>query len=134
MPPKIGQTKKAKAEAANKSSKKAPKKWNKGHNREALQNAVMLDKDTYNKMMNDVPKYKLITPSIISDRLKIAVSVAAAGLKQLCRERKIKLVSCSSKHRVYCKAEAPAPAPLPRASVDQRRIRQLHCAESVELI
>lgn len=101
MPPKIGQTKKAKAEAANKSSKKAPKKWNKGHNREALQNAVVLDKDTLNKLRHDVPKYKVITPAIISDRLKIAVSLASAGLKQLCREKQIRLVACSSKHRVY---------------------------------
>lgn len=110
MPPKIGQTKKAKADAANKSSKKAPKKWNKGHSREALQNAVMLDKETLNKMLNDVPKYKVITPSIISDRLKIAVSLAASGLQQLCREKKIRLVACSSKHRVYTKIEAPAAA------------------------
>lgn len=110
MPPKIGQTKKAKVEAANKSSKKAPKKWNKGHNREALQNAVGLDKDALNKMRNDVPKYKVITPSIISDRLKIAVSVAAAGLKQLCREKQIRLVSCSSKHRVYSRLAPVAQA------------------------
>lgn len=127
MPPKVGQTKKAKMEAANKGAKKTTKKWSKGQSREALQNAVMFDKETYDKLRNDVPKYKLITPSIVSDRLKIAVSIAAAGLKQLCREKQIRLVSCSSKARVYTHvvqsagaeaADAPAEAaatPAPAA-------------------
>lgn len=102
----MGQTKKAKAEAANKSTKKGNKKWSKEKGqRESLQNAVMFDQETLKKLRNDVPKYKLITPSIISDRLKITVSLASAGLQQLCRERLIKLVSCSSKHRVYTRAE-----------------------------
>lgn len=129
MPPKIGQSKKAKAEAASKGGKKTTKKWSKGHTREALQNAVMFDKDTYTKLRNEVPKYKVITPSIISDRLKIAVSLASAGLKQLCRERLIRLVSCSSKHRVYTRnlqqaapaetAKAAAPAPAAAAKDDE---------------
>uniref|UniRef100_A0A0A9YVX0 40S ribosomal protein S25 n=1 Tax=Lygus hesperus TaxID=30085 RepID=A0A0A9YVX0_LYGHE len=111
MPPKIGQSKKAKVEAANKGGKKTTKKWSKGHTREALQNAVMFDKDTYTKLRTEVPKYKVITPSLISDRLKIAVSLASAGLKQLCRERLIRLVSCSSKHRVYTRNLQQAAAP-----------------------
>ncbi|CBZ30181.1 ribosomal protein S25 [Leishmania mexicana MHOM/GT/2001/U1103] len=110
MPPKAGQTKKAKMEAANKGAKKTTKKWSKGQSREALQNAVMFDKETYDKLRSEVPKYKLITPSIISDRLKIAVSIAASGLKQLCREKLIRLVSCSSKTRVYTRIVQAAPA------------------------
>ncbi|CCW63386.1 unnamed protein product [Phytomonas sp. EM1] len=109
MPPKEGQTKKAKMAAANNASKRATKKWSKGQTREALQNAVMFDKDTLEKLRNEVPKYKLITPAIISDRLKITVSLASAALKQLCREKQIRLVSCSSKHRVYSRIVVAAP-------------------------
>lgn len=101
MPPKVGQTKKAKMEAASKGGKHAAKKWTKTRTHETLKNAVMFDKDTYEKLRSEVPKYKLITPAVISDRLKIAVSLADAALKQLCREKQIRLVSCSSKNRVY---------------------------------
>ena len=42
------------------------KKWSKGKVKEKLQNLVLFDKATYDKMIADVPKQKLITPSIIS--------------------------------------------------------------------
>merc|ERR1739841_357183 len=77
------------------------KKWSKGKSREKLENAVLFDKATVDKLNAEVPKYKLITPSIISDRLKIAVSLASAGLKPLAQKKVIKLVSASSKLRVY---------------------------------
>ncbi|EAN95984.1 putative ribosomal protein S25 [Trypanosoma cruzi] len=93
--------KKGKMENMNKGAKKAAKKWSKGRTREALQNAVVFDKETMDKLLSEVPKYKVITPSIISDRLKISVALAAKGLQHLCRQKLIKLVSCSSKFRLY---------------------------------
>ncbi|AAZ10172.1 40S ribosomal protein S25, putative [Trypanosoma equiperdum] len=110
MPPKKGgkdtkqAPKKGKMENLNKGAKKAAKKWSKGRTREALQNAVMFDKETMDKLMKEVPKYKVITPSIISDRLKISVALAGKGLQHLCRQGLIRLVSCSSKFRVYTRA------------------------------
>ena len=94
-------TKKGKLENSNKGAKKASKKWSKGRSREALQNAVMFDKATLDKLNTEVPKYKLITPSIISDRLKITVSLAAKGLAHLAQKKLIKLVSASSKYKIY---------------------------------
>ena len=47
------------------------KKWSKGKVKEKLQNLVLFDKATYDKMIADVPKQKLITPSIISEKLKV---------------------------------------------------------------
>ena len=107
MPPKKD-TKAAKAEKANK-AKKAPKKWSKGKTREALQNAVMFDKATLEKLNTDVPKWKLITPTVVSDRLKISVSLAAKGLRILAEKKAIKLASASSKFKIYVRNEA-APA------------------------
>jgi small subunit ribosomal protein S25e len=105
MPPKkdtkAAPSKKAKLENANKGAKKAAKKWSKGRSREALQNAIMFDKATLDKLTTEVPKYKLITPSIISDRLKISVALAGKGLAHLAAKKLIKLVSCSSKFKIY---------------------------------
>jgi small subunit ribosomal protein S25e len=103
MPPPVQKTKEQKAKAAQAGSRAnaKKKKWSKGKTREKLQNAVLFDKATVAKLENEVPKYKVITPSIISDRLKLTVSLALAGLKYLAKKKLIRLVSTSSKFRVY---------------------------------
>ena len=53
-------------------SKKAKKKWSKGKTRDKLNNLVLFDKNTYDKLYKEVPTYKLITPSIVSERLKVS--------------------------------------------------------------
>ena len=47
------------------------KKWSKGKTRDKLNNLVLFDKATYDKLLKEVPTYKLITPSIVSERLKV---------------------------------------------------------------
>ena len=49
------------------------KKWSKGKSRDKLNNLVLFDKNTYDKLYKEVPSYKLITPSIVSERLKVRV-------------------------------------------------------------
>ena len=49
------------------------KKWSKGKSRDKLNNLVLFDKNTYDKLYKEVPSYKLITPSIVSERLKVKV-------------------------------------------------------------
>ena len=39
--------------------------------RDKLNNLVLFDKNTYDKLYKEVPTYKLITPSIVSERLKV---------------------------------------------------------------
>ena len=34
---------------------------------------MLFDKGTYDKLYKEVPTYKLITPSIVSERLKVSV-------------------------------------------------------------
>merc|ERR1712038_1921609 len=43
------------------------KKWSKGKSRDKLNNLVLFDKGTYDKLYKEVPTYKLITPSIVSE-------------------------------------------------------------------
>ena len=53
------------------------KKWSKGKSRDKLNNLVLFDKNTYDKLYKEVPSYKLITPSIVSERLKVRVKTIA---------------------------------------------------------
>ena len=103
MPPKVQKTKEQKAKAAQAGSRAnaKKKKWSKGKTREKLANAVLFDKATVDKLEKDVPKYKVITPSVISDRLKISVALAGRGLKYLCKKKLIKQVSSDTKFHVY---------------------------------
>eukprot|EP00406_Dinophysis_acuminata_P077467 CAMPEP_0179241900 /NCGR_PEP_ID=MMETSP0797-20121207/16734_1 /TAXON_ID=47934 /ORGANISM="Dinophysis acuminata, Strain DAEP01" /LENGTH=116 /DNA_ID=CAMNT_0020949307 /DNA_START=12 /DNA_END=358 /DNA_ORIENTATION=+ len=43
----------------------------------------MFDKATFDKMLKEIPKAKLITPSVVSERLKVNGSVARAGIRHL---------------------------------------------------
>ena len=56
------------------------KKWSKGKTRDKLNNLVLFDKGTYDKLYKEVPTYKLITPSIVSERLKVDLSFKAITL------------------------------------------------------
>ena len=79
--PKAGAGKGAKAAPAKAAPKKKEggggggkakkKKWSKGKTRDKLNNLVLFDKATYDKLLKEVPTYKLITPSIVSERLKV---------------------------------------------------------------
>merc|ERR1712197_185859 len=68
------------------------KKWSKGKTRDKLNNLVLFDKPTYDKLLKEVPTYKLITPSIVSERLKVRGSLARKALDELCVKGLIKQV------------------------------------------
>jgi hypothetical protein len=44
---------------------------------------VLFDKSTYDKLYKEVPSYKLITPSVVSERLKVRGSLAKVALAEL---------------------------------------------------
>ena len=58
-------------------------KWSKGKVRDKLNNLAMFDKVTYDKLYKEVPSYKLITPAVVSERLKIRASLARKALEEL---------------------------------------------------
>ncbi|XP_011143022.2 40S ribosomal protein S25 isoform X1 [Harpegnathos saltator] len=68
------------------------KKWSKGKVRDKLNNQILFDKATYEKLLKEVPQYKLITPSIVSERLKIRGSLARKALIELQQKALIKQV------------------------------------------
>jgi len=59
MPPKPQKSKEAKAKAAAGGGKKSRKKWSKGKVRDKLQNLCLFDKATYDKVLKEVPNYKV---------------------------------------------------------------------------
>ncbi|XP_059112028.1 small ribosomal subunit protein eS25-like [Peromyscus eremicus] len=105
MPPKDDKKKKKDAgksakndkDPVNKAGGRATKKkGSKGKVRDKLNNLVLSDKATHDKLCKEVPSYKLITPAVVSERRKIRGSLARAALQELLSKGLSKLVS---KHR-----------------------------------
>jgi small subunit ribosomal protein S25e len=68
-------------------------KWSKGKVRDKLNNQVLFDKATYDKLLKEVPAYKLITPSVVSERLKVRGSLARKALDELLQKGKCILLA-----------------------------------------
>merc|ERR1712244_123370 len=77
------------------------KKWSKGKSRDKLNNLVLFDKNTYDKLYKEVPTYKLITPSIVSERLKVRGSLARRALDEMEKKGLIKKVSAHRSQLIY---------------------------------
>lgn len=81
-----------KKEGSSSGGKAKKKKWSKGKVRDKLNNLVLFDKGTYEKLLKEVPSYKLITPSVVSERLKVRGSLARKALEELLQKGLIKQV------------------------------------------
>ncbi|KAK4742295.1 hypothetical protein SAY87_000296 [Trapa incisa] len=77
--------------------KQKKKKWSKGKQKEKVNNMVLFDQATYDKLLSEAPKYKLITPSILSDRLRINGSLARKAIKEMMARGLIRMVSAHAK-------------------------------------
>eukprot|EP01062_Namystynia_karyoxenos_P029938 TRINITY_DN2242_c0_g1_i2.p4 TRINITY_DN2242_c0_g1~~TRINITY_DN2242_c0_g1_i2.p4 ORF type:complete len:114 (+),score=61.41 TRINITY_DN2242_c0_g1_i2:83-424(+) len=87
-----------------KGAKAKKKKWSKGKTREKLDNDVMWSKGALGKLESEVPKYKVITIAVVSERLKVNGSMARAALRHLEQKGAIKPVSVSAGIKVYTRA------------------------------
>jgi len=85
-------------------SKAKKKKWSKGKVRDKLQNMVLFDQATYDKLYKEIVSVKLITPSVVSERLKVRASLAKAGLRELHSKGHIKCVVKHGSQLVYTRA------------------------------
>merc|ERR1712017_68970 len=112
MPPKKKDDKKGATGSSKKSMKdflaktksgasKSKKKWSKGKVREKLNNAVTFDQATYDKMMKEAATFKLVTPSVLSERLKINGSLARRAITELLNAGSIKVVDKPSNQLIY---------------------------------
>ncbi|RKP06372.1 ribosomal protein S25, partial [Thamnocephalis sphaerospora] len=78
-------------------------KWSKGKVKDKANNAVSFDKATLDKLMKEVPTYRLVTPSVLVDRLRISGSLARAALKDLEAQGHIRSVSKHHSQMIYSK-------------------------------
>jgi small subunit ribosomal protein S25e len=101
MAPKEQKSKAAKALAAMSGGKAKKKKWSKVKTRDKVQNMVVFDQKTYDKMLKEIPNAKVITPSIVSDRLKINCSLARRAIADLLAKGLIKEVSHTRRQSIY---------------------------------
>ncbi|KAJ1686265.1 hypothetical protein LUZ63_017655 [Rhynchospora breviuscula] len=84
--------------------KQKKKKWSKGKQKEKVNNAVLFDQANYDKMLSEVPKFKQITPSVLSERLRINGSLARRAIKDLMGRGAIRMVSAHSSQQIYTRA------------------------------
>nr|GMD09860.1 40S ribosomal protein S25 [Ipomoea batatas] len=84
--------------------KQKKKKWSKGKQKEKVNNMVLFDKATYEKLLSEAPKYKLITPSVLSDRLRISGSLARRAIRELMARGLIRMVSAHASQQIYTRA------------------------------
>ncbi|KAK9447237.1 40S ribosomal protein eS25 [Limtongia smithiae] len=108
MPPKAPAKSAKTAPSSSSGGKKTKKKWSKGKVKDKAQHAVTLEQATYDKLVKDVSTYKLITVSVLVDRMKVNGSVARAALKDLVERGTIKPVVSHSKQLTYTRAVAAA--------------------------
>merc|ERR1712240_971523 len=99
-----GKTTAAKPKKDGAGGKAKKKKWSKGKVRDKLNNLILFDKATYDKLYKEVPSYKLITPSVVSERLKVRGSLAKQALRELHGKGLIKLISKHSSQMIYTRA------------------------------
>ena len=100
-----GKAKKADSGGGGKAKKK---KWSKGKQKEKLNAAVFFDKNLYEKLKKEVPNYKLITCSIISERMRCNVSMARRAINDLLAKGMIKVIAKHQKQAIYTRALAGA--------------------------
>ena len=62
---------------------------------------VLFDKATYDKLMKEVPSYKLITPAIVSERMKVRGSLARKALAELLSKCLIFLLVHQQSQSIY---------------------------------
>merc|ERR1719287_243132 len=91
----------AKAGAAKKGAGAKKKKWSKGKVREKLNNLVVFDQQTYDRMLAEVKNFKLVTPSAISERLKVNGSLARRAITKLLEAGLIRPVETHARQSIY---------------------------------
>ncbi|XP_075260397.1 small ribosomal subunit protein eS25-like isoform X2 [Convolutriloba macropyga] len=105
MPPKKqpakSDPKKSQKPTSSGGGKAKKKKWSKGKSRDKLNNSVYFDEETYAKFKKEVPNYRLITPSVVSERMKVRVPLAKRALRELERHGQIRLVFKHGAQIVY---------------------------------
>jgi len=111
-----------KAAARESGSKGKKKKWSKSRVKEKLNNKVLFDTKSFNQLVKEVPKMKLITIARVSEALGVTGSVAKRGLRYLEEKDLIKPVVKHSNMMIYIvKKDESAAAEAPKEEVKPQK-------------
>ncbi|GAA5893480.1 eS25 family ribosomal protein [Sporobolomyces salmoneus] len=105
-PPRALVQAKAAAGAQNTTKAAKKKKWSKGKVKDKANNAVICDKPTYDRIMKEVPTFKMISQSVLVERMKINGSLARVAISHLEKEGLIKPLIHHRAQLVYTRATA----------------------------
>jgi len=72
---------------------------------------LLFDKATYDKLLKDIPPSKLLTPAVVSERLKINGSLARRALKDLVVKGLIREVTHHNRQSIYTRSSTVALEP-----------------------
>ena len=74
-----------------------------GKVKDKAQNAVLLDQQTYDKLNKEVGSYKLVSVSVLVDRLKVNGSLARKAIRDLESKGVIRKVERHGSQQIYSK-------------------------------
>merc|ERR1711865_889095 len=101
MPPKKKEAAKGGKSKSKSGASAKKKKWSKGKVREKLNNLVVFDQVTYDRMLAEVKNFKLVTPSAISGRLKVNGSLARRAIGKLLEAGLIRPIEKHARQSIY---------------------------------
>ncbi|KAI9356724.1 S25 ribosomal protein [Pilaira anomala] len=80
--------------------------WGAKKLKDKANNIVILDKPTYDRLFKEVPTYKLISQSVLVDRLKLNGSLARVAIRELEAQGLIRAISRHHSQVIYTRATA----------------------------
>ncbi|KAI5480619.1 hypothetical protein MNV49_000315 [Pseudohyphozyma bogoriensis] len=101
-------TKKGADAGAQKKATAKKKKWSKGKVKDKAQHAVICDKAIYDKIFKEVPTFKMISQSVLIDRMKINGSLARVAIKHLTRDGLIRPILHHNGQLIYTRTAGDA--------------------------
>ncbi|KAH9621775.1 hypothetical protein KSS87_016556 [Heliosperma pusillum] len=79
-------------------------KWSKGKQKEKVNNLVLFDNATFDKLLSEAGKQKVITAATLSERFRINGSLARRAISELLTRGIIKMVAHHSSLQIYTRA------------------------------
>ncbi|MHA1359855.1 MAG: hypothetical protein ACTSRC_17200 [Candidatus Helarchaeota archaeon] len=89
--------------SSSKSKKSKPKKWGTATKpkEEHAKREIFIEEEIVATIKEEVPKMKMITPSLIAQKYNVRISIIKGILRELLEEKKIKTFIHTNKLRVY---------------------------------
>jgi small subunit ribosomal protein S25e len=79
------------------------KKWSKGKSKEKSNNLILIDNENYDRILREIFKNKILTPSNLTERFHISCSLSKKILNDLVKQRLIVEIKKSNKQSIYIK-------------------------------